>query len=102
MPRCTAIPEMLGPSLRAGIRTRSHEVAWAQMSLLDRVQRKAEGTPVPAAPARPATPSSPPPERAADGDGDRNAPAAWQTPQSPGPAAPVQPAPTPVPVRTPE
>src|ERR1700692_1501671 len=91
---------MLDPSLRAGIRTRSHEVAWAQMSLLDRVQRKAEGTPAPAAPGAPATPASaPPPERATDPEKDRFAPAAWQTNQSTGQTPLPQTAPTIAPVR---
>jgi pilus assembly protein CpaF len=70
------------------------------MSLLDRVQRKAEGGPAPSAPAAPTTPaSSPPPERTADGETDRYAPAAWQPSPSPGQTPPAQPAPTIAPVR---
>jgi pilus assembly protein CpaF len=70
------------------------------MSLLDRVQRKAEGTPAPAAPAAPTTPAaSPPPERATDPEKDRYAPAAWQTNQSTGQTPPAQPAATTAPVR---
>jgi pilus assembly protein CpaF len=71
------------------------------MSLLDRVQRKAEGAPAPSTPAAPAGPA-PSPERTADVENDRYAPAGWQTRQGPGPApAPQQqaPAPAPAPVR---
>ncbi|MGA7989130.1 MAG: CpaF family protein [Candidatus Dormiibacterota bacterium] len=70
------------------------------MSLLDRVQRKAEGTPAPSTPAAPAAPA-PSPERTQDVENDRFAPAGWQQRQSPGPASSPQQqlAPAPAPVR---
>jgi len=75
------------------------------MSLLDRVQRKAEGTPAPTLSPAPAAPaSSPAPDRAPDVENDRYAPTGWQTRQSGGPPAPAPqpPAPAPIPIRPPQ
>src|SRR5579872_4799330 len=72
------------------------------MSLLDRVQRKAEGSPAPTPSHAPATPASTPaPERTADVENDRYAPTGWQTRQNGAPQAPAQQqaAPAPIPMR---
>jgi len=90
------------------------------MSLLDRVQRKAEGSPPSSAPSAPSSPApSPAPDRSTD-DADRFPPAGWQNrpggvspaPPAAAPAAPVpaprttsfepeRPAPAPEPQRAP-
>ena len=86
------------------------------MSLLDRVQRKAEGTPPSSAPSAP-SPSAPPgaPDRPSDDGAERFPPAGWQNrpggvspapvPATPAPAArPFEverPAPAPEPQRAP-
>jgi pilus assembly protein CpaF len=58
------------------------------MSLLDRVQRKAEGTPPAVAPSAPSQPApTPPPERPSDEGPDRFPPAGWQN--RPGGASPA-------------
>ena len=72
------------------------------MSLLDRVQRNAQGSPAPSTPAAPTSPA-PSPERTPDVENDRYSPTGWQTRQGPGPASPPQqqpaPSPAPAPVR---
>src|SRR5580704_16195348 len=76
------------------------------MSLLDRVQRKAEGGPAPSPSHTPAAPASPPAqERTLDVENDRYAPAGWQTRQNAATQAPAptpQPAPAPIPMRPPQ
>ncbi len=74
------------------------------MSLLDRVQRKAEGTPAPSSSNAPSTPASAPaPERTPDVENDRYAPTGWQTRQNGGAQAPAPPAaPAPIPMRPPQ
>ena len=64
------------------------------MSLLDRVQRKAEGSPPAPAPGAPAAPAPPAPDRPTDDGAERFPPAGWQN--RPGGAAPA-PAPAPAP-----
>ncbi len=69
------------------------------MSLLDRVQRKAEGGPLPSAPSAPSSPApSAAPERSAD-DAERFPPAGWQN--RPGGVSPAPPATTVVPAPAP-
>ena len=72
------------------------------MSLLDRVQRKAEGTPSTSAPSAP-SPSAPsgPPDRPSDDGADRFPPAGWQNRPGGISPAPVQPAPAPAPAPRP-
>ena len=67
------------------------------MSLLDRVQRKAEGTPPTSTPNAP-SPSAPSgtPDRPVDDGADRFPPAGWQN-RPGGASAPVQPTPPPAP-----
>jgi len=79
------------------------------MSLLDRVQRRADGSPIPAATPAPATTPAPAPNRPADDGPDRPAAPPWQnrpaSPAAPAPAAPREaeraatPAPAPEPQR---
>src|SRR6202051_78503 len=64
------------------------------MSLLDRVQRKAEGSPPASAPGAPSAPAPPAPDRPPDDGAERFPPAGCQT--RPGGAAPA-PAPAPAP-----
>src|ERR1700688_162328 len=64
------------------------------MSLLDRVQRKAEGGPPASAPGAPSAPAPPAPERPLEDGAERFPPAGWQN--RPGGAAPA-PAPAPAP-----
>ncbi len=74
------------------------------MSLLDRVQRKAEGTPLASTPSPPSSPApSGSPDRASDEGADRFPPAGWQNrPGGVSPApTPVVPTPTPVPAPRP-
>jgi len=64
------------------------------------VQRKAEGTPSPAAPTAPTAPTpaqGPAPDRAADVENDRYAPSGWQTRQTPAPSSPAPQSPLPTP-----
>ena len=72
------------------------------MSLLDRVQRKAEGTPPTSAPSAP-SPSAPagPPDRPSDDGADRFPSAGWQNRPGGISPAPVQPAPAPAPAPRP-
>ena len=71
------------------------------MSLLDRVQRKAEGTPTPV-PIAPTTPRPVPAQERTDRESDRFAPSR-QPQQIPAPAPPpARPAPAPAPVRAAE
>src|ERR1700686_1680067 len=72
------------------------------MSLLDRVQRKAEGSPPASAPGAPSAPAPPAPDRPADDGAERFPPAGWQNrPGGAAPAPPRAPAPRPVEVERP-
>src|SRR5579863_4299998 len=71
------------------------------MSLLDRVQRKAEGGPPVSAPSASPAPATPAPDRPADDGAERFPPAGWQNRTggvAPAPAATPAPTPAPRPV----